>query len=782
MSILVNLKEKIKFNKNILFFFQSFLFIVITIFLLIYPISIKAEISKIDSVSVEGNQRIETQTILAISGLSVGKSFSENQINQALLLLNASTFFEEVDLQIRDNQIVIIVKENPTINSINFEGNNFIKDENLSELISIKERKTFSLSQVERDAESIARAYVASGRLAAQVTPKIIKKSDNRIDLVFEITEGRVTEIEKITFIGNRNFSETRLRGVIATKQAGIFRSFMKSDTLVLDRLDYDEQLLNDFYINRGFINFSVISRSSELTRKKDAFLINFNIKEGQKYDFGKINIISEGNNIDLKKINKINKIKENSPYDPRKLRKLIDEIEINISKMGINFINISPKIIPDNDNLKVNIDLNLVKAEKTFVERIEIEGNSTTLDEVIRLKFDFVEGDPFDIRKIQEATDRVRGLGFFSEVSVNTKEGSSAEKVIIEVKLTEKATGSLGLGAGYNSSDGSVFTFNINERNFLGKGQTVNLALSSSSAERQLMLGLEDPSFLGRNLLAGISFGRRSSTPYSVPLNIDNTFFAPKVKFPVSRDSDLSVIYRYDDDKTKLISSDTVASPLITSDVGNKVKSGIILSYNLNKTNSIVRPTSGFNLEIKQELNGLGGDIKHSKTGFEIKSYNTLFIDDIILASDLSAGVINGNDANVSNRFSLGGDNLRGFRNYGIGPIDNTYSGSDSNGDPLGGKMFTAINLEASFPIGVPEEYGVFGGIFIGAGSVWGLDNTLSGSNIINDKAKIRSAAGVSLFWDTVIGPLRFNFSRPIQKEKHDITENFRFTVDTRF
>ena len=782
MTILVHLKEKINFNKNILFFFQSYLFIFITLFLLIYPISIKAEISQIDSVSVEGNQRIETQTILTISGLLEGKSFSENQINQALLLLNASTFFEEVDLQIRDNQIVIIVKENPTINSINFEGNNFIKDENLSELISIKERKTFSISQVERDAESIARAYVASGRLAAQVTPKIIKKSDNRIDLVFEITEGRVTEIEKITFIGNRNFSETRLRGVIATKQAGIFRSFMKSDTLVLDRLDYDEQLLNDFYINRGFINFSVISRSSELTRQKDAFLINFNIKEGQKYDFGKINIISDDNNLDLKKINKINKIKENSDYDPRKLRKLINEIEINISKMGVNFIKISPKIIPDNDNLKINIDLNLVKAEKTFVERIEIEGNSTTLDEVIRLKFDFVEGDPFDIRKVQEATDRVRGLGFFSEVSVNTREGSSVEKVIIEVKLTEKATGSLGLGAGYNSSDGSVFTFNINERNFLGKGQTVNLALSSSSAERQLTLGLEDPSFLGRNLLAGISFGRRSSTPYSVPLNIDNTFFAPKVRFPVSRDSDLSVIYRYDDDKTKLISSNTVASPLITSDVGNKVKSGIIFSYNLNKTNSIVRPTSGFNLEIKQELNGLGGDIKHSKTGFEVKSYNTLFIDEIILASDLSAGVINGNDANVSNRFSLGGDSLRGFRNYGIGPIDNTYSGSDTNGDPLGGKMFTAINLEASFPIGVPEEYGVFGGVFIGAGSVWGLDNTLSGSNIINDKAKIRSAAGVSLFWDTVIGPLRFNFSRPIQKEKHDITENFRFTVDTRF
>ena len=353
-------------------------------------------------------------------------------------------------------------------------------------------------------------------------------------------------------------------------------------------------------------------------------------------------------------------------------------------------------------------------------------------------------------------------------------KERMVYSKKIININVEEKATGSLGIGAGYNSSDGSVLTFNISERNFLGKGQKVDLDISNSNVEKQMSLGLEDPTFLDRNLLAGISFGRNSSTPYSVPLKNDNTYFAPKIKFPLSMDSTLSLIYRYDEDLIKLSSPSVTVSPLVSADVGDEIKSAIVLSYNLNKANSLVRPTAGYNFEVKQEINGLGGDIKYLKTALDLKAYNTLFTDDIILASNLSSGIINGNDANVLNRFSLGGDELPGFRNYGIGPND--------NGDPLGGKMFAAFNLEASFPIGVPEEYGVFGGIFIGAGSVWKLDNTSSGSNVIDDSAKVRSAAGVSLFWDTIIGPLRFNFSRPIQKEINDITENFRFTVDTRF
>jgi len=777
------LHAELKLIKNIIDKnFNSFLLIIlISLFSLVYPGIIKAETNTISNIIVQGNQRIETNTILSISNLKTGKVFTDDQINKALISLKSSKYFVYVNVKVELDTILITVQENPTINSITFEGNYILKDENLLELISTNERQTLSTSIVEKDAESIVKAYVQSGRLDAQVSPKIINKSDNRIDLVFEIFEGKITEIEKITFIGNRNFSETRLRGVIATKQAGLFRSFFKSDTYIEDRIDYDKQLLRDFYFNRGYINFDIKSVSTEMTRSRDAFLINFSIQEGQSYSYGKINIVSSNKSIDLIKLKNLIKIKENSVYDPRKIKGLIQEIEINLSKNNINFVKVLPKIIPDNNDLKINVELNLIETEKTFVERIEVEGNSTTLDEVIRLKFDFIEGDPFDMRKIQEASDKIRALGFFSEVNVSTRMGSSPEKIIIEVKLVEKATGSLGIGAGYNSSDGSVITLNINERNFLGKGQTVDMALSSSSSERQLTLGLEDPSFQGRNLLLGISLGRKSSTPYSVPLNIDNTFIAPKIGFPLSRYSSLTAIYRLDSDKTKL-SSSASTSPLIKSDVGDKIKSSIILSYNLNMTNSVIRPTSGFKFQAKQEINGLGGDIKYTKTGLEFKTYKTLFRDDIILSSDISSGAIIGSDANVINRFSLGGDNLPGFRNYGIGPIDNSYSGSDANGDPLGGKFFAAVNLETSFPIGIPEEYNVFGGIFIGAGSVWGLDNTLSGSSIIDDSSKIRAAAGVSLFWDTVIGPLRFNFSRPIKKETHDIAENFRFTVDTRF
>jgi len=569
------------------------------------------------------------------------------------------------------------------------------------------------------------------------------------------------------------------LRGVIVSKQAGLLRGLIQSDTYVEDRLEFDKELLSEFYENKGFIDFEV-SASVELTRAKDAFLITFRILEGQRYKFGKISFLNSISGIDSGFFQKMNKIKEKSYYDPRKLIKLVEEIDNKLSKEGINFTEARTEISRNDENLLMDVDINLEKTNRLFVERIEVEGNSTTLDAVIRQKFDFVEGDPFDQRKVQRAMDRIRGLGFFKAVDTSTRQGSDPEKIIIDVNVIEKATGSLGLGAGYNSSDGSVFTFNINERNFLGKGQAINLALSSSKIEKELTIGIQEPSFLGRNLLLGISFGQKTSTPALTPLKIEKLFLAPKIRFPLSADSSLSAIYRFDQNDSKLTSSNVIASPLIKSDVGIKDKSAIILAYNLDKTNSVVTPTAGFNFNIKQEINGLGGDVDFTKTSFDLKSYKTFFRDDVIFSSNLSSGIIFGTDADITNRFFLGGDQLKGFRNQGIGPVDNSYSNSDINGDPLGGKMFTTINLETSFPIGIPEEYDVFGGVFIGAGSLWKLDNTDGGR--VDDSSNIRAAAGVSLFWDTVIGPLRFNFSRPIKKETYDVIENFRFTVDTRF
>ena len=765
-------------------FFQNLNIIPLLILLFlsfsILPTKSFSQEGTISSIIVDGNKRITSETIIAISKIEKGALYSPSQLNSALQLIKKSTFFKTATVSFVNNILTINVVENPTINTINFEGNSTLKDENLSELIFSKERQTLSISKTEKDSDVIASAYADTGRISASITPKIVELSDNRVDLIFEIIEGRITEVEKITFTGNRIFSDFRLKGVISTKQAGIFRRFINSDTYAEDKLNYDTELLQNFYINKGYIDFELDS-SVGLTRKKDAFLINHSIKEGQQYNYSEINFDISDVNIDKKSLIKLNRIKNGSVFDRRRIPKLLEEIDIFLTKNGINFIEPIPIINRNDTELTMDVTIQLQKTKKIFVERIEVEGNSTTIDEVIRLQFDFAEGDPFNRRKILNAVDRIRGLGFFSNVETNTREGSSPEKIIIEVKLTEKPTGSLGIGAGFNSSDGSVFTFNINERNFLGKGQTIQFDLSSSKIEKELSVGLEDPSFLGRNLLAGISFGQKTITPAATPIKTDKQFFAPKIGFPLSRDSNLTLSYRLDQDKVKLTYENAVMSPLIKSDVGNKTKSAVLLTYNLDKTNSVVSPTAGYNLRIIQEINGLGGNVSFSKSSFDVKTYKTLIRDDIVLSSGLSSGVILGSDAAITNRFFLGGDQLKGFRNQGIGPVDNTFSGSDANGDPLGGKMFASISLEASFPIGVPEEYSIFGGIFLDAGSVWGLDNTQS-TGTVDDSFRIRSAAGVSLFWDTVIGPLRFNFSRPIKREKYDVIENFRFTVDTRF
>ena len=749
-----------------------FLFILLLSFSIL-PNKAHAQETLVSSINVDGNKRISSDTILSLSKVQVGSAYSPAQLNSALQSIKKSSYFKTVDISIVNNILNINVIENPTINSISFEGNKTLSDINLNELITSKQRQTLLISQVEKDTDKIATAYADTGRISAIVTPKVIELSDNRVDLVFEITEGRITEVEKITFTGNRVFSDLRLKGVIATKQAGILRRFIKSDTFVKDKLDYDIDLLRNFYINKGFIDFEVQS-SVELTREKDAFLINYNIKEGQKYSFSEIKFDTSKLNIDEKSLVKINRIKNGSKYDRRRVTKLIDEIDIYLAKNGFSFFEPVPVVSRNDENLTMDVEIQINETRKVFVERIEVEGNSTTLDEVIRLQFDFVEGDPFNRRKVLEAVDKIRGLGFFSNVETSTRNGSAPEKIIIEVKLTEKPTGSLGIGAGYNSSDGTVATFNVNERNFLGKGQTVKLDLSTSKIEKQTEIAFEDPSFLGRNLLAGISFGQTSTTPSSVPLSTDKLYFEPKIGFPLSRDSKLTIEYSFDQEDVKLTTASNLISPLIIDDVGKKNKSAIIFTYSLDKTNSVVTPTAGYDFRIIQELSGLGGDISFSKTNLNFRTYRTILRDDIILSSNLSSGVIVGSDASLMNRFTLGGDRLKGFRNQGIGPYDSTY---DTH---LGGKMYTSLSLEASFPIGIPEEYGIYGGVFLETGSLWGLDNTDSGR--IDDSSEIRSALGFSIFWESAIGPLRFNWSSPIKKETNDVTENFRFTIDTRF
>lgn len=769
----------LKFFKFKLILLIKFIIIVTINFFLMISI-LYAQSNNTKKIIIEGNNRIASETIKEIANLIDGRNYSDDELNDIVIKLNKSKYFSSINLQNLDSIVKISVVERAIINNISFEGNKSISTEVLFDIISTKKRHLLFEDQVEKDAELIALSYLNSGKLSAQITPKIIYRDKNSVDLVYEVIEGSITEIEKISFVGNKNFSNRRLQRVISSKQAGLLRKIIKSDTYLKDKIDYDKQLLRKFYLNNGFVNYDLVSSSVNTSREKDAVFITYTIQEGQQYKFGNIFTSSEIPSISLSEIDKINKIKLNDIYNPRKLDKYIDEIQIYLEKKNLNFVNIVPKFNKDEKNLSINIDLNLIQAERIFVERINIYGNSTTLDEVIRSNFDFIEGDPYNAYKVKIAMDKIRALGFFKDLRINTKQGSSEEKIIIDVNLIEQATGSFGIGAGFNSSDGAAFNFNISEKNFLGRGQKLDFSISNSKVNRNIKFGIEDSTFQGKDVLVGISFGIVEKSPTSRSLVSDNIYIKPIIGFPTSANSNLSISYNYQDIDIKKANGDLVISPIIENDVGSYKQSGVTFTYKINNTNFISNPTSGYKIKLSQEINGFGGDAKYMKTMFGLDGYSNVFRDDILLSLKFNGGVILGSGSNTTNRFNLGGDALPGFLNGGIGPVDNTITTDSSNINSLGGKMFTSLNLETSFPIGFPDEYGIFGGIFLSSGSVWSLDDTKMGE--VDDQFNLRIAAGASVFWDTIIGPLRFNFSRPLKKLEYDTEENFRFTVDTRF
>ena len=520
-------------------------------------------------------------------------------------------------------------------------------------------------------------------------------------------------------------------------------------------------------------------------TRERDAFLVTFNLREGQQYSFGDIELISSESGVDVRSLEKLVKIKAGTPYDARKLEKLLKEIDANLADARYSFVTAKPIISRDEDTRTLNIIIDMAKGQKLFVERIDIEGNSTTLDSVIRRQFGLVEGDAFNQREIQQATDRIRALGYFTSVDVQARPGSSPQSAVIDVNVVEQPTGSVGIGGSYNSSDGPVFNLSVEERNFLGRGQTIKLGGTTGSDAKNLEFSFSDPSFLDRNVSAGINVSYKSATPSYIPIETTRLIVSPSFGFPLGAYSRLNVAYKYEDEEIEVQQDsddvDLAISPTLALDIGKQTKSSIILSYLYDRRNSIIEPTGGYTINLKQEFAGLGGDAEFSKSTASFKTYNSLANDQIVLSAEVEAGAIKnfGSGSRVTDRFFLGGDQLRGFADYGIGPRE---AGAVGTGDPLGGNMYAVARLEASFPVGLPEEYGVFGGVFLDVGSVWSLDNISPTSTINGEDKDFRAAVGVSIFWKTAIGPLRFNFSRPLKKQDFDETESFRFTIDTRF
>lgn len=737
----------------------------------------------VNNVNIEGNARIGDAAILSRAGIVRGETLTEGELNAGLQKLVASGLFESVDFQPRGNTLTITVVEYPTINRINFEGNRRIGDDILAAAINSGERRVFNPAQAERDAALIAEAYSSEGRIAARVTPTIIRRSDNRVDLVFEIFEGGTIEIERVSFTGNRVYSDRRLRRVLETKQAGLFRAFVRADTLVADRIEFDKQVLRDFYLSRGYIDFQTNSVNAELTEERDGYFLVFDVQEGQQFRIGEISVSSDVAEADSDVYLAAAAIKSGEVYSPTLIETDIVRMERQAIADGVDFLRVEPRITRDERNLRINVEYVLTRGPRVFVERIDVEGNTTTLDRVIRRQFRSVEGDPFNPREIRESAERIRALGFFSTAEVNAREGSTPSQVIVEVDVEEQPTGSLSFGASFSTNDGIGFAIQFRERNFLGRGQNIGFSLSTASDDQLYRFDFTEPAFLGRDVAFGLRLDISDNNSSTVTYDTERGLFSPSLTFPVGLNSRLGLNYIYEQAEMKDRGSSSEAGPIILREIeeGERVNSSIGYRYTYDTRRTGLDPTSGYLFEFGQDFAGIGGDNTFVKTTARVAGERKIFNEDVTLRASVEGGSLNFQKGvnRAVDRFLLSSDVLRGFEPGGIGPRDLTVTDED----PLGGNLYVAARFEAEFPLGLPEEYGITGGLFYDVGNLWDLNDVdLTGGDVVGESGSFRHVIGVSILWNTPIGPLRFNFSDAIKKEDFDREQNFEVTVSTTF
>ena len=729
------------------------------------------------TVIIRGNRRIEVETILEYMQLPSDGAITAEDLNVAVRRLFDTGLFRDVQLIPGDNQVIVEVDENPSISVIAFEGNDILKDEDLARIIRLRPRLPFTRSGAEADAQLIIEVYRRTGRYGAQVEPVIIERSENRVDLVFEINEGEVTGINSIDFVGNERFSDRKLRGVIDTSESGFLDFLVSTDVYDPDRLEFDKELLRQYYRARGYADFTVLSAIAELAPDREGFFITFTVDEGEKYSFGPMDVLISARGLDQEEFAALLPDDlEGDTYDASEVEDIVDDLSDLAGQKGFAFVQVRPQAQKNTEDRIVSITFELVEGSRIFVERIDIEGNTQTLDRVIRREVSLIEGDAFDTRKIRQARSAIRGLRFFRSVEIDTEPGSADDRAVLKIKVQEQSTGSLTLGIGFSSSAGPIGNIAITERNFLGRGQVVNIKLTATGDTQVYDFTFTEPRFLDRELLVGSRFfyvqdDRTDTSSFSV-----NSFgSSPRVGFPLAEDLDILLRYELLRDDVDVNSG---VSPVILVDDGKRTTSSVSYLLTYDQRNDPLEPTGGYLTTFDQQIAGLGGSSRFVKTRGSFKTWYGLFGDKVIASLELQSGALFsfGEDSRVTERFFLGGSSFRGFADEGLGPRDL------DNDDALGGNYYGIARLEVSFPIGLPEELGIFAGTFVDAGTLFGLDETSFGMSSITDAANFRAAAGVLLFLDTPLGPLELSFGLPFVEKSYDETEFFRLSLGTRF
>jgi outer membrane protein insertion porin family len=729
----------------------------------------------INEIRVTGTERIEATTVLTYLDINVGDRMDEETLDKALKSLFGTGLFADVNLHQRGNVLEVNVVENPVINQIAFEGNERIDDEELLSEIQLRPRQVFTRTKVRNDVNRLYQIYRRNGRFSVNIDPKAIKLDQNRVDIVFEITEGEVTKTKGIRFVGNKRYDDDKLRSVISTKETRWYSFFSTNDRYDPDRLSYDQELLRRFYLSQGYADFNVISANAELSKDKEFFYITVAVEEGQRYRIGNVTIRSQLRNFDAEQLRPVITIKPKDWYDADEVQTTVDALTDKLGDLQYAFVNVRPDIIRNREKQTLDLVFEINETPRVFVERVNIRGNVRTLDKVIRREMEVVEGDPFNRSKLSRSEQSIRDLGYFENVAVTPTQGSAPDKTVLDVEVTEQSTGELSVGAGFSTSDGPLADFRIRERNLLGKGQDLLLAATIAGQRTEFDLSFTEPYFLDRDFSAGfdlfhITRDLQDESSFDQRRTGGNLRFG----YPLSDKWRQVLKYRYENNEITDVQNS--ASRYVRDQEGERITSAISQRLTYDNRDSVIFPTNGLYSWLDTEVAGLGGDAEFLSGKIGSSYYYPVF-DDVIFNVLGETGAIQGlfdEDVEINERYFLGGSTLRGFERAGVGPRD------VNTDDSLGGNFFYRASAELSFPLGLPEELGIKGHAFTDVGSLWELDEANDPN--VRDESSLRAAGGVGVSWRSPLGPVRVDLAAPFLDEDYDKDEIFRFNFGTRF
>jgi len=724
------------------------------------------------SIVVEGNRRVEADTIRSYFKAGPDGRLDQGRVDDGLKALIETGLFQDVRVNQAGGRLVVSVVENPVINRVAFEGNKKIKDEQLTAEVQSKPRGTLSRPMVQADALRITEIYRRAGRYDVRVDPQMIDQPNGRVDLVFVITEGEKTGVKSVEFIGNQAFSSYRLKDVIKTHESNLLSFLSSGDLYDPDRVEADRDLIRRYYLKHGYADVQVVAALTEYDPAKKGFLVTFKIEEGQQYRVGSIDFRSTIGTLDGNSLRSFSRLSVGSLYNAEALEKSVEEMQVETSRRGYAFAVVRPRGERNFEQHTVSITYAIDEGPRTYIERIDVRGNTRTRDYVIRREFDISEGDAYNRALVDRAERRLKNLDFFKSVKITTEPGSSSDRVIVVVALEEKSTGDFSISGGYSTTDGALAEVSVSERNFLGRGLYARAAVQYGQYARGYSLSFVEPYLLDYRVALGLDFFSREQLANSyISYNTKTFGFSPRLGFQLREDLSLQLRYSAYRQEISLPSNlqncNNIAgpsfypSPAFMAGSGNQAALvaqygslgcysdgeaslpirkelaggptwtsmvGYTLTYNTLDNNK--NPTDGLLIDWKQDFAGVGGDVSYLKSTFDAKYYAPL-VSDIVGIIHLQGGIMNkvgSKDLRMLDQFQMGPNLVRGFQPNGIGPRDITNIYLGGTGDALGGTQYWGASAELQMPFWfLPKEVGLKGAVYADAGQLSGYKGPTS-------------------------------------------------------